>query len=78
MNTLATVIFFCLGTGAGAGDDLSWVSQRVDQWQPKPSERKFDRIGWLTDIREGLVLAKKHNRPLFLFTHDGRMAMGRC
>jgi hypothetical protein len=59
-------------------EDLSWVSKRVDEWQPKASERKFDQIGWLTDIRSGLELAKKHNRPLFLFTHDGRMAIGRC
>ena len=44
----------------------------------KPSERKFDQVGWLTDIRAGLELAKKSNRPLFLFTHDGRMALGRC
>jgi hypothetical protein len=58
--------------------DPSWVSARVDEWRPKASERKFDRIGWLTDIRAGLALAKQHNRPLFLFTHDGHMAIGRC
>ena len=58
--------------------DPSWVSTRVDEWKPRPSERKFDQIGWLTDIRAGLALAKKHGRPLFLFTHDGRMAIGRC
>jgi|GraSoiStandDraft_41_1057321.scaffolds.fasta_scaffold1651756_1 hypothetical protein len=59
-------------------DDLSWVEKRVEEWQPKPSERKFDQIGWAADIRAGLALAKKHNRPFFLFTHDGRMARGRC
>jgi hypothetical protein len=59
-------------------DDLSWVEERVNQWQPRPNERKFDRIGWSTDVRAGLALAKKHNRPLFVFTHDGRMARGRC
>ena len=58
--------------------DLSWVEKRVEEWKPKPSERKFDLIGWATDIRSGLALAKKHSRPLFLFTHDGRMARGRC
>ncbi len=63
---------------ASGGEDLSWVAKRVDEWQPRPSERKFDRIGWLTDIRAGLALAKEHGRPLFLFTHDGRMAIGRC
>jgi hypothetical protein len=73
MRMLAAMLLLAVGA-----EDLSWVSKRVDEWQPKPSERKFDRIGWLTDIRAGLELAKKHDRPMFLFTHDGRMAIGRC
>jgi hypothetical protein len=59
-------------------EDLSWVEKRVDEWQPRPSERKFDQIGWLRDIRAALALGKQSNRPVFLFTHDGRMAIGRC
>lgn len=58
--------------------DPAWVAARVEEWQPKASERKFDRIGWSTDIRTGLELARRHGRPMFLFTHDGRMAIGRC
>ena len=69
MITLALVL---------ALQDPSWVAARVEEWRPKPAERKFDRIGWLTDIRAGLALAKKHDRPIFLFTHDGHMAIGRC
>lgn len=60
------------------GEDLSWVEKRVEEWQPRASERKFDQIGWLTDIRAALALGQKSNRPIFLFTHDGRMAIGRC
>ncbi|CAN5469165.1 hypothetical protein BH23VER1_BH23VER1_01100 [soil metagenome] len=73
-----------LATGIASAEDnsetadLSWVGERVQEWQPQPGERKFDEIGWGTDIRAGLELAKKHNRPLFLFRHDGRMATGRC
>jgi hypothetical protein len=59
-------------------DDLSWVEKRAQEWQPKPSERKFDQIGWAADVRTGLALAKKHNRLFFLFMHDGRIAKGRC
>ena len=59
-------------------EDLSWIEKRVDEWQAKPSERKFDQIGWLRDIRSALELGKKSDRPIFLFTHDGRMAIGRC
>ena len=61
-----------------SGDPSAWVDQKVADCAPKPEERRFDRTGWLTDIRSALELAKKHNRPVFLFTHDGRMGLGRC
>lgn len=59
-------------------NDHSWIERRVAEWAPRPSERKFDQIAWASDVHTALALAKKHNRPLFLFTHDGRMARGRC
>ena len=60
--------------------DLSFeaVQQRVAELQPRADEKRFDEIGWAKDIREALRLAKQHNRPVFLFTHDGRMNIGRC
>ena len=41
-------------------------------------KKRFDEIGWAKDIREAEKLAKENNRPVFLFTHDGRMNIGRC
>src|SRR4051812_25964474 len=61
-----------------SGDVKSWVDARVASVQPSAAERRFDEIGWLTDIRAALALAKKNDRPVFLFTPDGRMALGRC
>jgi hypothetical protein len=61
-----------------SGDPSAWVDQKVADCSPKPEERRFDQTGWLTDIRSALELAKQHNRPVFLFTHDGRMGLGRC
>ena len=61
-----------------AGDVAAWVDAKVEDCSPKPEERRFDQTGWLTDIRAALALAKQHNRPVFLFTHDGRMGLGRC
>ena len=61
-----------------AGDASAWVDRKVADCAPRPEERRFDQTGWLTDIRSALDLAKKHNRPVFLFTHDGRMGLGRC
>jgi hypothetical protein len=60
------------------GDLVTWVTKRVQDWQPSAAERRFDEIGWVADIRTAERLAKEHNRPVFLFTHDGRMAVGRC
>jgi hypothetical protein len=58
--------------------DADWVDQRVKEWQPTAEEKRFDEIGWAKDIREAEKLAKENNRPVFLFTHDGRMNIGRC
>ena len=59
-------------------DVADWVKKRVNDWQPTADERRFDDIGWAADIRTALRLGKETNRPVFLFTHDGHMAVGRC
>lgn len=72
---------------AGRGDDpapvavrdvRSFVDQRVKEWQPTTEERRFDEIGWCTSLLQAKELAKEHSRPIFLFTHDGKMQVGRC
>lgn len=78
-------------TGAGAGfsllaltafaaapPDFAAIEERVQQLQPTAEVRRFDEIGWARDIRDGMRLAQESGRPLFLFTHDGRMNIGRC
>lgn len=60
------------------GLDLLHIQQRAEACQAAPDERKFDQIGWATQILEAEKLAKEHNRPVFLFTHDGRINTGRC
>ena len=62
-----------------ADDDLAgWVSKRADDWKPQPGEKRFDEIGWVHNVLDAERLAKEHKRPIFLFTHDGRMNCGRC
>jgi hypothetical protein len=46
--------------------------------QPRSAERRIDEIGWARDIRAARELSAKHDRPVFLFTMDGRIAIGRC
>ena len=72
-------VIWLAGSGfASETYDVSWVQQRVRELQPKPSEKRFDEIGWADDIRDAIGLAKQYQRPVFLFTHDGRMNIGRC
>jgi hypothetical protein len=59
-------------------DLAAWVTKQAQDWQPQAAERRFDDIGWVKDIRTAERLAQEHQRPVFLFTHDGRMAVGRC
>jgi hypothetical protein len=58
--------------------DQAWVQARVQQIEVKKEERRLDEIGWAKDIREAERLAKQSGRPVFLFTHDGRLNIGRC
>ena len=58
--------------------DRAWVEERVRQWQPTAEERRWETIGWCGTLREALELGQKHRRPVFLFTLDGRMNVGRC
>jgi hypothetical protein len=54
------------------------VDRQVADWQPSAEEKRFDQIGWSTSLLEAEKLAREHRRPIFLFTHDGRMNLGRC
>ena len=58
--------------------DVARIDKRVADWQPTRAERRFDDIGWAPDLCTALKAGKAHDRPVFLFTHDGHMAVGRC
>ena len=60
------------------GEVVAWTEKRVADWQPKASERRFDEIGWAKDIRTAKQLAQGSQRPVFVFTMDGRINLGRC
>ena len=85
MKTLALMTLL-VGISAGvrpaaaevAVRDADWVKQRVARWQPTAAEKRWESIGWATGLGDALRLAKKHNRPVFLFTLDGKMSVGRC
>src|SRR5262245_15376249 len=59
-------------------DIVAWTAKTVAERQPGPQDRRFDEIGWATEVRRAIALGKEHNRPIFLFTMDGRINTGRC
>lgn len=78
---LLAAAFLTPAPAKSEGDEekfIVWVQKRVQEAQPTRSERKFDQVGWAKDILDAERLAKIHNRPVFLFTHDGRVNWGRC
>ena len=80
-TSVLVLLLFAAGAAMAAGmveRDAIWVDARVKAWQPTPSELAWQRIGWANDILHAEKLAKTHNRPVFLFTHDGRLNVGRC
>jgi len=57
---------------------VSSIERRVRDAQATRSEKRFDEIGWAKNILDAERLAKQYGRPVFLFTHDGKMETGRC
>jgi hypothetical protein len=56
----------------------AWVDARTAEYAVTDEDRSFDRIGWAPDIRHAERLSRDSGRPVFLFTHDGRIHTGRC
>ncbi|MFO0965314.1 MAG: hypothetical protein U0793_06970 [Gemmataceae bacterium] len=72
------LFLFAAADDKAADDPAATIAAQVKLWQPTPDERRFDDIGWAPDILAARRLAREHKRPVFLFTHDGHMAVGRC
>lgn len=73
-----SVLLAGIGVTARAAMPPAEVEQRVRAWQPTAHERRWEQVGWAKDIRDALRIARRTNRPVFLFTHDGRLGIGRC
>ena len=55
-----------------------WTDGKLAQWRPTAAERRFDEIGWVESLTAARQLSAESGRPIFLFTLDGRIAIGRC
>jgi hypothetical protein len=76
---LAMFAFPVLFATASSDEEVaSWVRDQVKALQPTPEDKRFDEIGWAKSIVQAEKLAHQHNRPVFLFTHNGSIGTGRC
>jgi hypothetical protein len=74
----ALLLISLLSADDASGDVRARVDGRIQEWWPTPAEKRFDKIGWAADLCTARKLAAEHDRPVFLFTMDGRVNTGRC
>ena len=60
-----------------APDEIARIDKWIQEWQPTAEDRRMEEIGWAKDIPEAMRLSKQHHRPVFVFTHKGRINIGR-
>jgi hypothetical protein len=73
--TLAAGSLTCVAATAGEGDVD--VERRIESINLPESQRKWERIPWVTDLSEGRRLALQENRPIFLWV-TGDDPLERC
>jgi hypothetical protein len=70
-----------LATAATAQDQLASFAEalriRAAEIKQAPAILRWQEIPWVTDLNEGLRLAREENRPLLLWT-TGDEPLGRC
>jgi hypothetical protein len=79
---LPGVIYVAAGCATlfGVSDSrvVPWVDNRVAERQPPASDKRFDEIAWVPGIRHAIQLGTENDRPVFLYTGDGKINTGRC
>jgi hypothetical protein len=66
--------------GGVRGNDApaaSWVDAQVRAFRTAPA-MGWTQIPWVGSLVEARRIGREEGRPVFLFTHDGNIASGRC
>jgi hypothetical protein len=78
---LSSLAGLLLSAGAAAQDGLRSFAEtlraRAAVVKQTPAQLRWQEIPWLTDLSEGLRLARQEKRPLLLWT-TGDEPLGRC
>jgi hypothetical protein len=76
IGTLFVPSAFTCGTAADAGGKAG-IEQRIEAIKLPESQRKWQRIPWVTQLAEGQRLAQREQRPIFLWV-TGDDPLERC
>jgi hypothetical protein len=76
-NLLVLPWFLKAAADPPSPDVIATIQARVHAIDLTPAERKWEDIGWVTDIPEALRLSQQVGRPVFILTHVGQLD-GRC
>lgn len=49
----------------------TWVDERVDRWRVRGGETAFDKVGFASNLRQALMLARQHRKLVFLLVDRG-------
>jgi hypothetical protein len=74
-------LFPCLGAlalAAGAAErDDAWIAKEARRIRASDTEA-WRRIPWAASLTDAAAAAKRENRPMFVFSHEGNIDTGRC
>jgi hypothetical protein len=73
----AGVLTCAAAATAGDGDKEADLERRIEVIKLPDSQRKWERIPWVTDLSEGWGLARQEHRPIFLWV-TGDDPLERC
>ena len=72
MRLMMTIpVVLALLVGVGLAQDQSELRKKADAIRATAGELNYKKIPWVTDLFEGFRLAKKENRPIFLYLITG-------
>jgi hypothetical protein len=81
MRYCLALILIALGGGAVHADSLQAYADalraKAAELKQSPAQLRWQQIPWLTDLNEGLRLARQEKRPILLWT-TGDDPLGRC
>lgn len=77
MKRAALLLLACAALAPAAERSDEWVSKRVREIRASDVQA-WRKIPWAADLPSAAAAAKRDDRLLFVFSHEGNIDTGRC